>query len=164
MKISLCIKKAAAVIAAIALTVSSAACSGSHTEKERNLSCTFSISCKAAYDNIGSLAEEKREFVSESGWLFEPCEVKYADDESVFDILKRVCAENSILIEYTSTALGSVYVEGINQLYEFDMGSESGWIYTVNGDFAVKGASEYIPAQGDTISWEYTVRQTYFSD
>ena len=29
----------------------------------------------------------------------------------------------------------SYYVEGIGNLYEFDCGSESGWMYKVNGWF-----------------------------
>ena len=38
----------------------------------------------------------------------------------------------------------SYYVEGINQLYEFDCGKNSGWMYSVNGEYPNYGASSYI--------------------
>ena len=50
----------------------------------------------------------------------------------------------------------SYYVEGINQLYEFDCGKNSGWMYSVNGEFPNYGASSYKPKDGDKIEWKYT--------
>lgn len=33
----------------------------------------------------------------------------------------------------------------------------SGWTYTVNGDFASVGASEYILEDGDEVEWKYSL-------
>ena len=77
---------------------------------------------------------------------------------SVFDVLKKVCKDNKIHIESsTSPVYKSVYVEGINQLYEFDCGPSSGWLYKVNGEFPNYGCSAYMVEDGDNIDWEYTV-------
>ena len=47
------------------------------------------------------------------------------------------------------------YVEGIGGLYEFDHGDQSGWIYAVNGASAGVSAADYLPKDGDVISWRY---------
>ena len=50
----------------------------------------------------------------------------------------------------------SRYIEGINNLYEFNCGSGSGWMYRVNGVFPNYGCSQYQVEDGDTIEWLYT--------
>jgi hypothetical protein len=51
---------------------------------------------------------------------------------------------------------GADYIEGINYLYEFDAGEQSGWMYRVNGAFPNYGCSDYILEDGDSIVWAYT--------
>ena len=51
---------------------------------------------------------------------------------------------------------GSVYVQGINYLYEFSCGPLSGWMYKVNEVFPNYGSSKYELEDGDVISWVYT--------
>ncbi len=50
----------------------------------------------------------------------------------------------------------SVYVEGIHNLYEFDTGELSGWMYNVNGWYPNYGASRYQLKDGDVVNWRYT--------
>ena len=47
-------------------------------------------------------------------------------------------------------------VEGIHNLYEFDVGSLSGWMYSVNGWFPNYGCSRYALQNGDVVKWVYT--------
>ena len=64
---------------------------------------------------------------------------------------------NKICFEFEGSAINkSVYVEGIGNLYEFDGGDMSGWMYRVNGVFANVGCSEYIIKAGDKIEFVYT--------
>ena len=51
---------------------------------------------------------------------------------------------------------GSAYIEGINNLYEFDCGDLSGWMYSVNGVFPNVGCSQVQAAEGDVICFVYT--------
>ena len=51
---------------------------------------------------------------------------------------------------------GSVYIQGINYLYEFSCGPLSGWMYKVNGEFPNRGCSKYELNDGDVIEWVYT--------
>ena len=50
----------------------------------------------------------------------------------------------------------SAYIEGINNLYEFDCGELSGWMYSVNDWYPNYGCSCYTVQPGDVICWVYT--------
>ena len=72
-------------------------------------------------------------------------------------MLKRVCADAGIQMESRYTPMyGSYYIEGMNQLYEFDGGPQSGWMYSVNSWFPNYGCSSYTVNDGDVIEWRYT--------
>ena len=84
--------------------------------------------------------------------IYETKEVKFTEGESCFDILERELKNAGILIESSITpATKSVYIEGINNLYEFDCGKQSGWMYTVNGDVPNVSCSEYKIKENDEI-------------
>lgn len=88
--------------------------------------------------------------------------VGFDSGESVYDILRRICDENKIQMESSFTPIfGSYYVEGINNLYEFDCGQGSGWMYSVNGAFPNYGCSSYIPENNDKIAFRYTCELGY---
>lgn len=121
------------------------------------LTCTISISCATILNNMESLADGKAEFVPSDGWILPETTVEFSEGDSVHDVLQAVCKANGIHMESTFTpAYNSAYVEGINQLYEFDCGELSGWMYKVNGWFPNYGCSKYTVADGDTICWVYT--------
>ena len=124
--------------------------SSSHT-------CTISISCATILDNMSELKSGKEEFVPSDGWILAASEVEFTEGESVHDILQRVCKDAGIQMESSfSPAYNSAYVEGINNLYEFDCGQLSGWMFSVNGWFPNYGCSKYTVKDGDVINWVYT--------
>jgi len=118
--------------------------------------CTISIQCLSILDNMDKLASGKEEFVPTDGYILF-ANVEYTEGETVFDVLKRACSSYGIQIEYSYTPIyGTYYIEGINQLYEFDCGSTSGWMYSVNGVSPNVGCSSYTVMQGDSIVFYYT--------
>lgn len=124
---------------------------------DNTLKCTFSISCAAVLDNMDKLDKSKREIIPDDGWILEPVTVTFNEGESVFDVLKQVCKDNKIQLEFSFTPIyNSSYIEGINNLYEFDCGSLSGWMYEVNDWFPNYGCSRYEVKNGDVIEWQYT--------
>lgn len=124
---------------------------------DNTLKCTFSISCAAVLDNMDKLDKSKREIIPDDGWILEPVTVTFNEGESVFDVLKQVCNDNKIQLEFSFTPIyNSSYIEGINNLYEFDCGSLSGWMYEVNDWFPNYGCSRYEVKNGDVIEWQYT--------
>lgn len=119
--------------------------------------CTISISCAAILDRMEWLDPEKVELVPADGWILEPIAVQFFEGESVFHVLQRVCKQNGIHMEFENTPMyNSAYIEGIHNLYEFDCGELSGWMYKVNGWFPNYGCSRYALKDGDVIEWVYT--------
>ena len=119
--------------------------------------CTLSISCATILDNMELCNKEKRELVPEDGWILKPMTVTFYEGESVFNILQRTCKQQKIHMEFENTPIyNSAYIEGINNLYEFDVGNTSGWMYKVNGWFPNYGCSRYQLKDGDVIEWVYT--------
>ncbi len=124
---------------------------------EQEYTCTLSISCASILDNMELCDPEKRELVPEDGWILEPTQVTFYEGESVFHVLRRVCKQMKIHMEFENTPIyNSAYIEGISNLYEFDVGELSGWMYQVNGWFPNYGCSRYQLKDGDVIRWVYT--------
>lgn len=115
------------------------------------------IRCDTILDNMKNLTSGKEEFVPADGVILPMVEVPFYEGETVFEVLNRICEMANIQIEYSWTPLyDSYYIEGINHLYEFDCGEQSGWMYKVNEWFPNYGCSSYEVGDGDVIVWCYT--------
>jgi hypothetical protein len=126
-------------------------------EPAKQATCTISIRCDTILSNMDNLDASKAGYVPSSGTILSTTTVSISDGDSVYDVLKRACSAAGIQMEASYTAAyGSYYVEGINNLYEFDCGSESGWMYKVNGWFPNYGCSSYTVSDGDSIVFCYT--------
>lgn len=119
--------------------------------------CYLSISCATILDNMDNLTEGKESLIPADGMIYSQREVVFYEGESVFDVLARETQNNRIHMEYNMTPMyNSAYIEGINNLYEFDCGENSGWNYCVNGWYPNYGCSRYAVQEGDVIEWNYT--------
>ena len=119
--------------------------------------CTIEIRCDTVLDNMENLSDGKEAYVPENGCILSSSTVDFTEGETVFDILERVCSYAGIQLEYSwSPVYDSYYIEGMNHLYEFDCGNESGWMYKVNGWYPNYGCSAYTLNDGDAIVWTYT--------
>ena len=119
--------------------------------------CTISIRCDTILENMNSLDEAKHSLIPPDGIILAKKEVTFNKGESVFDVLLRETRNNKIHMEYVkSPVYNSAYIEGIHNLYEFDCGDLSGWMYSVNGWFPNYGCSSYMLNDGDDIEWVYT--------
>lgn len=127
------------------------------TAENESSACSFTISCSTVLDNMDKLDDGMKDVIPKDGLIFSHTEVSFSEGESVFDVLKRVCKENKIHMESSGTPLNdSGYIEGIANLYEFDCGSLSGWMYKVNGEFPGSACSDYILKNGDEVEIVYT--------
>ena len=125
------------------------------TDKE--LKCILSVRCDTILDNIDWLDKEKVELVPVDGVIYARQEVVFYEGESVFNLLLREMKKNKIHMEFSNTPMyNSAYIEGINNLYEFDCGELSGWMYKVNDWFPNYGCSRYQLKEGDIVEWVYT--------
>ena len=119
--------------------------------------CTLSVRCDTILDNMDWLNPEKVELVPEDGVIFPATEVTFYEGENVFNVLQREMKKAKIHMEFSDTPMyNSAYIEGINNLYEFDCGEQSGWMYSVNSWFPNYGCSRYQLKEGDVVEWVYT--------
>ena len=127
------------------------------TNGDGKLTCTMEIRCDTLLENLDRMTAEKVALVPKDGVLLETVTVEFAGGESVFDVFRRVLREEKIHFEYVdASAYNSVYIEGIGNIYEYDCGPQSGWMYSVNGVYPALGCSVYTLADGDVIVFNYT--------
>ena len=125
---------------------------------DESFTVTLSVRVDMILYNMHLLNREKHELVPPDGIIFPATEVTAYAGESVFNLLQREMRRAGIHMSSRFTPVfNSAYVEAINNLYEFDAGALSGWMYRVNGWFPNFGASRYLLNPGDQIEWLYTV-------
>ena len=122
---------------------------------------TISIRCDTVLSNLDDLdpALIQGDYFPSDGVILPPTEYVLRPGDTVFDILDRAVRYNKIQMEYQGSdenSYGSVYIRGINYLYEFSCGPLSGWMYRVDGEYPNFGCSKYELKDGQNIEWIYT--------
>ncbi len=126
------------------------------SEQPQGNLCSLTIRCDLLVGN-GDLDPEKVELVPQDGLLCAFENVEFEEGESVFHVLQRTLKQNKLHLESSTTPLyNTAYIEGICNLYQFDAGSLSGWMYAVNGQFPLTGCSNTLVQPGDDIVWHFT--------
>lgn len=125
--------------------------------KKEEPSCTLSVRCDTALSNKDMLDSSKADILPKDGVIFPETTVYFSEGESVYDVLVREMMNAKIHMESENTPMyKSAYIEGIANLYEYDCGPLSGWMYKVNGEFPNYGCSAYVLSDGDRVEWVYT--------
>jgi len=127
------------------------------TNGDGRLTCTLEVRCDTLMEKRDQLPGEKAALVPEDGTLLAVTEVEFTGGNTVFDVFRQVLRGQKLHFEYVdASAYDSVYIEGIGNLYEYDCGPLSGWMYSVNGVYPGLGCSAYSLADGDVIVFSYT--------
>lgn len=121
----------------------------------------ITIKCNTILDNYDKLDVNLRseQYVPKDGIILKRTGFALQKGDTVFDILERAAKKNKLQLDYSGADEGSyktVYVKGINHLYELSCGELSGWMFTVNGRIMDNGASAVSLKDGDEIEWVYT--------
>lgn len=114
---------------------------------------TLTIRCDTAVNNGMHLESKWAGIVPASGCILDTTTFEIEDGDTVFDVLCQARDKYKLHMQYTD---GGNYVQGINNLYEFDGGRWSGWMYCVNGWYPNYGCNVYRVQSGDVIEWNYT--------
>ena len=117
---------------------------------------TITIRCDTAVNNGMHLESKWAGIVPASGCILPVTTVEIEDRQTVFDVLAYVCSKYKIHMSYRGGTSSGCYVDGINNLYEFDGGRWSGWMYCVNKWYPNYGCGVYYVKAGDEIEWNYT--------
>ncbi|MCL2530543.1 MAG: DUF4430 domain-containing protein [Oscillospiraceae bacterium] len=119
---------------------------------------TLSINAQQAYQNPQLRRPNRNPPMPPGGVILAPVQVSFTPGETVFDLLLRETRARGIHMEHVNNPLfNSAYIRGINNLYEFDFGELSGWVYRVNGVFLGMGVSAHTLQPGDVVELIYTL-------
>ena len=114
-----------------------------------NISVKFSLMGDSKHGDNGQVHTLKAGNLTT--WIAQTS-VEADKDATVLDIVEKVLAMNGMGFKNT----GGNYISEINGLGEFDNGSNSGWMYTLNGVAPLLGVAEQTLKNGDVIVMYYT--------
>ena len=116
--------------------------------KSGSMATTITIRC----DTVAGRADH----IPADGVILAESTVMLAENATAFDQLVLAVREHKIHMDKEEGAMGTVYVKGLANLYEFDYGDLSGWMFCVNGGSAQTGSGDYRLKAGDRVEWLYT--------
>lgn len=126
-------------------------------QKEEKPYYTITVRCDTILLNLDKMSPEKKALVPPDGVILGLKKNELQEADTAFTVLERELKNNKIHLEFQGTTVyDSVYIEGIGNIYEFDCGNLSGWIYRVNGIVPSVGCSLYKVKDGDQIEFLYT--------
>jgi hypothetical protein len=90
----------------------------------------------------------------EIGTILSSTKIDFTEGDTVLDILLRASKKKKISVEYSGSG-ALAYIEGIDNLYEFDYGPKSGWNFKLNGATISKSSGIVKVNKDDVIEWIY---------
>lgn len=117
----------------------------STTEVKETSYCTYTISCSNILNHDDVLTTNYQ--IPSNGLIYSKT-MEIEEGDTVLSLLKKT----GVTVEVSGG-----YVRGIDNLYEFDCGDYSGWMYAVNGVRPNTGAGNYSLENGDSVEWIYVV-------
>ena len=119
----------------------------------------LTIRCDEILSNWDDLKTQLQSggYVPEDGIILKKTEYVLRSGDTVYDIFDRAVRYNKIQTDVKKSVTGGIYVLSINNIYEYDCGALSGWMYSVNGVAADASSDSYALKDGDEIMWMYTV-------
>lgn len=138
----------------VKLTTSKATTKKNEPTVKDEISCTLNVECKSILNNMDKLKDGHSEYVPDNGYIIKGYKYTAKAGFTAYDALKKACEDNGIKLTAKSSMYGT-YVSGINNIDEFDCGSQSGWMYSINGNRPNVSASSQRVTDGDEITFEY---------
>lgn len=138
-----------------ASSVSSSAASSaaaSVVSGDRVLSSSADDAADNAIGNSISVSVSVASSSEDDGFEAIASEVELEQNATALDALEAVSSDVVV-----SDGQYGAFVESINGLANGSAGAQSGWTYTVNGEYATVSAGEYTLSDGDSVEWLFYV-------
>ncbi|MCR5143723.1 MAG: DUF4430 domain-containing protein [Lachnospiraceae bacterium] len=130
------------------------------TRQAVTVNCTISIDCSSISGNgaLTAAGNPQLEGYAANSWILAPTSITVTDTNGdgrvgVDEAIKQACDSRGIQYEFK----GSSYLRGMNYLYEFNAGPNSGWMYKVNGRIPNKGCNTYYLEGSENVEWYYVI-------
>lgn len=129
-------------------------------QEPETITVYISIDCMNILEHMGDLkdGEALADYIG-NGTILDKTGYQIDAGSTVFDLLKMTARANQIQLDYqgeSSNIYSTVYIKGIQYIYEKSCGSSSGWMYTVNGEWAGVGCSSKKLKDGDFVQWRFS--------
>lgn len=115
--------------------------------RDGKITVTFSVDCSTAV----AAGNETAQAISSDGIILKPMSIALEEGATPFDALQK----SGLVVSYSRDVFG-VFIKSIQSLAVNACGSESGWLYSVNGTYPGKSCSKYTLKDGDVVCWRYT--------
>ncbi|WP_413300527.1 DUF4430 domain-containing protein [Bacillus sp. 1P10SD] len=89
------------------------------------------------------------------GTIVSATKVSFKDGDTIYDIILATAKKHGIVIDSRGSG-ATAYIEGIDNIYEFDYGPKSGWVFEQNGVSLTKSIGVTKIKDGDRIECIYT--------
>jgi hypothetical protein len=89
------------------------------------------------------------------GVILSKTKVSLNEGDTVLDMLLKASKKKNILVEHSGSG-AMAYIEGIDNIYEFDYGPKSGWKFKLNGTTISKSSGIVKVKKDDVIEWVYS--------
>ncbi|MCM3726905.1 DUF4430 domain-containing protein [Neobacillus cucumis] len=89
------------------------------------------------------------------GTILSASKIIIEDGYTIFDVVKQAAKAKGIVVDSTGSG-ATAYIEGIDNIYEFDYGAKSGWVFKHNGASITKSIGVIKVKAGDQIACYYT--------
>jgi hypothetical protein len=89
------------------------------------------------------------------GTIIVATSVGIKDGDTVYDVLLQAAKNRNIVLD-TSGSGSTAYIHGIDNIYEFDYGAKSGWVFKLNSVSLTKSVGSTNVKDGDRIECYYT--------
>jgi len=149
-------KKLMAIFLTVLTLMTLTACSPAKEVDSFTETCTVSVYCNTLLDHQGDITDTVLELVPEDGVLLKETSVAFAEGDTAYDVTKKALQGAKMQFDASVSTLGTVYMEGISNIYAFDCGPLSGWLYKVNDEFYSMSCAAFALKPGDHVSWVYT--------
>lgn len=127
------------------------------TTTSSTITCTVTVECKSILKNMDKLADGHAPYVPSDGYFINGCTVTLDNGSSAYDAVQLACNKQGVHMTTVNSGYGK-YVKGFNNIDEKDCGSQSGWLYFVNGNSPSKSCSKYKLSNGDNVVFSYTCK------
>ena len=123
------------------------------------VNCTVTIDCSSISGNGALTAAgnpQLEAYAANPTILSANINVSDTNDDGkvgVDEAIKQACDAYGIQYEFKSSS----YLSGMNYLYEFNAGPNSGWMYKVNGRVPNKGCNSYYLNGSEDVLWYYVI-------
>lgn len=129
-------------------------------EKETEPTITHSIVIAAEGSHGQKICQEKKYPTCPEDGSAEvplpPTKTFIENGMTVLEALIQITVAEEIHMDYRGGQGATAYIQGMGNVYEFDRGQGSGWMYRINGIFPDRGAGVVPLCDGDVIEWLYT--------